>query len=304
MKTTKEIREFAEKYSRLDAHIHTHLCDGALEMTVENIAKKAEAVGLDAVILTPHFHKQVSDETKTLYADTDETIFLSLREEIDKYERDFGRVKFLLSTEADIINEDGDISLKISSVAEMALDAVSPTLNYHPSLPYKFVGLGSGRSINELHDSGEYAVAAERIGGICEVLTKMYEAEIGAIEHCPYPAILGHFFAAHSKHPDRYTWFGAREEHLPLMKEWTRKVIDSCSRCGALIDITGVHLSHGQTTETKLLSNGFMADFQVFVLRECRKRGVIPLYGSDAHGLSGIGGAIGYYDAIKRMVQA
>ena len=97
-------------------------------MTVENIAHHAAEKGLECIILTPHFHKRVSDASTTLYEDSNEDIFLALREEIDCYEKRNGTVKFLLSTETDILSLDGEISLDISAAAENALDLVSPTL--------------------------------------------------------------------------------------------------------------------------------------------------------------------------------
>ena len=58
MKTVKELREILQSvpFTAVDAHIHTHLCDGAPDMTVENIARSAKARGVQLIVLTPHFH--------------------------------------------------------------------------------------------------------------------------------------------------------------------------------------------------------------------------------------------------------
>ena len=95
-------------FCKIDGHIHTHLCDGKPEMTVESIARKAEEVGLSLIILTPHFHKKVSDASATLYDNSDAEILKKLRQEINCYD---GKVKILLSAEADILNTNGDVSL-------------------------------------------------------------------------------------------------------------------------------------------------------------------------------------------------
>ena len=175
MKTTKEIRDILSKCTHIDSHVHTHLCDGKEDMTVENIAASAKACGVDGVILTPHYHKQVNDETDTLYCNTDQDIFLALRDEIEHYERKDGSVKILLSAEADIISLDGKLSLDASCQTEAALDLVTPTMNYHPCLPLMFVGLTMGKKIDELHESGAYGKAAEKLGGVGEVLSLMYK---------------------------------------------------------------------------------------------------------------------------------
>lgn len=59
----------------INSHVHTHLCDGRPDMTVANIAARASEKGLKLIILTPHFHKQVTDGETTLYTDSDEGIF-------------------------------------------------------------------------------------------------------------------------------------------------------------------------------------------------------------------------------------
>ena len=116
MKTTEQLREILNKhqFSKVDAHIHTHLCDGQQDLTVENIGETAKENGVTLVILTPHFHKYVSDNTAALYSDTDETILIKLREEIENYK---GETEFLLSTEADILDIDGTTALSISKSA-------------------------------------------------------------------------------------------------------------------------------------------------------------------------------------------
>jgi hypothetical protein len=154
MKTFAELNEILKKYPHgsVNSHIHTHLCDGKPEMTVQNIAQKACEHGIELVILTPHFHKKVSDSTATLYEDSDENILIALREEIDSYHKNSdGKVRFLLSTEADILGVDGITSLNDSSAAEDALDLVTPTVNYHPLLPLKAVEVTYGKCIEEIH---------------------------------------------------------------------------------------------------------------------------------------------------------
>ena len=294
MRTVKEINNFIEESRRIDAHVHTHLCDGKPEMTIENIAARAEEKGFDSIILTPHFHKKVTDGERELYQNSDESIFLSLRDEIDAYAKDGGKVRFLLSCEADILSLDGETSLDISNEAERALDAVTLTMNYHPLLPLKFVGLTMGKYIDELIESGEYNEAAKRLGGVDRVLQAMYECELSAIEKCQYPSILGHFFAAHSVHPDKYTWFDAGREHMPMMMEYSARIIDACKKKGTVIDLTGVHMKTDTVAE-KMAKNGFMVDFQRFVINECKNKGVYTLYGSDAHSLASIGNAYEYY---------
>ena len=79
MKSIRELEKILFRREKTDSHVHTHLCDGSGDMTVEGIAKSAGQRGIDTVILTPHFHKAVSDGTDTLYEDTDEGIILALR---------------------------------------------------------------------------------------------------------------------------------------------------------------------------------------------------------------------------------
>ena len=284
MKNIIEIQEVLRESRTVEAHIHTHLCDGAADMTVENIARRAEELGIDTVILTPHFHKRVSDATETLY---DETAG--------------GKTRILLSVEADILSMDGKTALRLSPEAEQALDFVTPTMNYHPLLPLKFVHLTYGKDVNGLHESGEYARAAAELGGVARVLETMYETQANAILRCPYPAMLGHFFAAHSVHPDRYTWFGARGEHLPLMKEGVSRVIEACRRAGAILDLTGVHLKEESVAE-KMAKNGFLVELQRFAVEECLAKGVPFVTGSDSHKLTVIGRSRPYYDALLEEI--
>ncbi len=98
----------------------------------------------------PHFHRQVSDGTETLYTDSDESIFSVLREEIDAYESMGGGARVLLSVEADIVSLDGGIALPRSREAPDALDFVTPTMNYHPLLPLKFVRPTYGKCVDAL----------------------------------------------------------------------------------------------------------------------------------------------------------
>ena len=107
MKTIKELHEILRCHSfhHVDAHIHTHLCDGASNMNVKTIAEQAAAKGMTCIILTPHFHKQVSDDTAVLYTDTGEEILIALRKEIEEYYKTAdGKLTILLSTEADILS--------------------------------------------------------------------------------------------------------------------------------------------------------------------------------------------------------
>lgn len=288
MKTASELKAILKSHSGVDSHVHTHLCDGAADMTVENIGKAAEEKGLGAVVLTPHFHKCVSDESETLYTDTNEDILLSLREEINAFHR-HSDVTVLLSTEADIISLDGDTSLTLTQAGERALDLVTPTLNYHPLLPLKFVHLTYGKDCNALHESGEFQEAAEKAGGIPHLLETMYEAEANAIQKCPYPAMLGHFFAAHNLHPDRYSWFGAKEEHLLLMKNECEKLFQILQEKDAMIDLSGIHLKGTVTAEEKADQNGFLTEFQRHAVFLCREMKIPFYFGSDAHKLHKIG---------------
>ncbi len=82
MKNTIKSQGLLGRSSVVEAHIHTHLCDGTLDMTVENIARRAEMFGIDTVILTPRFHWRVSDSTDALYRYSDESIFFGSSGEI------------------------------------------------------------------------------------------------------------------------------------------------------------------------------------------------------------------------------
>ena len=299
MRTIKAIKEILSGCKKVDSHVHTHLCDGKPEMTVKNIAATASERGIDCVILTPHFHKRVSDFSETLYSDSKEDLFFALRDEIERYEREDGRIKFLLSTEADILSDGGETSLALSYEAEKQLDLVTPTVNYHPLLPLKFVHLTYGKDVNGLHESGEYKAAAESLGGVDQVLETYYQTQVNAIANCPYTSMLGHFFAAHSVHPDKYTWFGAAPEHIEIMKDGASRVISQCKRSNALVDLTGVHLGKGEAVHERMIKNGFLVDFQRFVMWECHKLDVSAYWGSDAHSLSHLGESHDYYLRIK-----
>lgn len=296
MKTIQQIRELIAKPSRVDAHVHTHLCDGASDMTVQNIADMARSKRIDLVVLVPHFHRKLTDATETLYEDTDETIFLQLRDEIDFYSR-HGDVQFLLSTEADILSIDGELSLSISSEAEKALDLITPTMNFSPLLPYRMVHLTSAKDRDRLHTSGEYLSAAEGVGGITAVLQAMYTCEANALLHSPYPCMLGHFFAAHSLNGD-HSWFGIQRSHVPLITAGANKVIDACKRSNALLDITGLRFPN-MTVEDKKKKDGFLYEFQKHVIDQCALSDVPALPGSDAHTINQIGEVSYYYEAFR-----
>ena len=302
MKTAKELRAVleAQEFIRVDAHVHTHLCDGAEDMTAANIAAAARAKGLSCVILTPHFHKKLQDETAVLYGDTDEAILLALREEIEAETRRNGDLVILLSCEADILDPDGDTSLSLTAAGEAALDLVTPTVNFHPLLPLKAVEVTYGKKIAEMHASGLYAAYAEEAGGIEYVLETLYRTEAAAILRSPYPAILGHFFAAHS-FVGPYNWFGAKEEHLPIMRRGAAAVVDACVRANALIDLTGIH-PKTLTDAEKQAQDGFFLGFQKEFLALCREKGVLTRPGSDAHRLTSVG-AVSYYRTFENAVR-
>ena len=135
MMTIQEIRQVLESSTYTDVHIHTHLCDGQPEMTVANITQKAKEQGIGAIMLTPHWHKQVSDETETLYEDSKLDMLLALRKEIEEYQRTDGSVKVLLSTEVDILSVDGTTALTPSPEFENTVDLITLTMNYNPILP-------------------------------------------------------------------------------------------------------------------------------------------------------------------------
>lgn len=302
MKTVRELRAILDAYpwTRINAHVHTHLCDGKPEMTVRNIGRAARLAGIGLVVLTPHFHRQVADASETLYTDTDETILLRLREEIQDYASQDGETRFLLSTEADILSQDGDMALP-SAAAEAALDLITPTLNYHPLLPLRGVRLTYGRDRDGLHQSGEYARMAQAAGGISAILECLYATQANALRRSPYPAFLGHFFAAHS-FATEYNWFGAREEHLPLLKAGAEKVLDACEATGAMVDITGIILS-GRTPAQQREKDGFLYEFQQWFLAACRVRDIPYFPGSDAHSLSGVGESRCYGEIFEDVVR-
>lgn len=301
MRTLSDIHDVLNqfKFSEINAHVHTHLCDGKSDMTVANIAACAERLGIRLIVLTPHFHKKVSDATATLYEDTDEAIFLRLREEIDVYQKKpDSRVKFLLSTETDILNVNGDLSLKISKEAEDAIDFITMAVNYHPLLPLKAVEVTSSRSIAQIHDSGEYLSYVNKIGTISDVLETLYETEVNAIQKAPYPAMLGHFFAAHSIVKGKYNWFGASKEHMALMKKGSERIISVCKKTGTIVDITGIHCGNKSIAE-KSMEDGFFYDFQKWFVNECRKKKITMVPGGDTHSLDNLSGSL-YYKIFER----
>ena len=294
MKQIEELHKIicAHAFEKINAHIHTYLCDGKPEMTVQNIATRARETGISLAILTPHFHKQVSDETATLYEDTDEQIILKLREEIDEYHKNSdGAMQFLLSTEVDILTLEGDTSLKISKPVEDALDLVTPTINYHPLLPLRAVEVTMSKTIKDFYESGLYQVYSNQIGGVPKVLESLYEAEANAILTSKYPAMLGHFFAAHSYAVDKYSWFGAREEDMDCMKMGAKKVIDACVKTGAMIDLTGIQ-------RKELTEETFFEVFHRWFIAECEKANVVICPGTDSHSLGSIGN-VSYYRRLK-----
>ncbi len=138
------------------------------------------------MILTPHFHKHVSDETYAMYPDSDESIFIELRKEIDAYHKNNpGKVTVLMSTEADILDANGSTALVLTEKGEQALDLVTPTVNYHPLLPLKAVRLTSGMTIVDTYESGDAKRYIDGYGGTPNVLQSLYEAEANAISACP-----------------------------------------------------------------------------------------------------------------------
>lgn len=302
MKTIAALRAILDSvpWSRVNAHVHTHLCDGQQTMTVENIGAEAKRTGVALVVLTPHFHKRVSDETETLYEDSSVDILIRLREELDAYEARGGNTKFLLSTEADILSQDGSLSLPTSPAVEQALDLISPTLNYHPLLPLSAVHLTYGRDIDGLHERGEYARMAKAAGGIPAVLEALYATEAQALLRAPYPAMLGHFFAAHSVANDRYNWFGAQPEHLPIMKAGAEKLLAACRKTGAMIDVTGIHPKN-ETALHKQRKDGFLFEYQKWFLLRCGEEDIPAYPGSDAHGLSGVGDLWYYRESFDKI---
>ncbi len=295
MKTIKELHEILNSvpFGRINAHVHTHVCDGAPDMTAAAIAREAEAAGIGLVILTPHFHRRVQDGRTALYADSDPAIFPALREEIDHYERSGGSVKLLLSAEADILDTDGTISFQGSPEAERAMDLVSPTLNYHPLLALEGVAVTHIREMDDYHESGRFAaIAAEAFPDADDrhaaVIESGFDAQINALRRCLWPAMLGHFLIAHTKPARTCTWFGESERHLALMKAKTAELLAVCRRTGGMMDLTGLHLYHCTTMADQRLHDGFLYDYQRGLLGDCRAMGIPCAPGSDAHGLGGI----------------
>lgn len=282
-------------FDKTDAHVHTHLCDGKPEMTVKNIADTAKARGIEQVILTPHFHKRVSDASATLYDDSDEGIFTRLRDEINECDTD---VKIHLSPEADILDIDGHSSTdNLSEGARDMLDAVTLTLNYHPLLPLKCVEVTYSKCIEEIYESGYYAECERAAGGVERVLQTMYEAQINAVKRADFPVIVGHFFAAHSNAVKTLSWFNAKKEHINIMKEGASELVRVCAQKGAVIDLTGIH-PKDETPLQKQERDGFFFDFQRWFADYARIKGVTLTCGSDAHSLKSVGN-IGYYDFFK-----
>lgn len=282
-------------FENTDAHVHTHLCDGKPEMTVANIAKAAKERGIEQIILTPHFHKKVSDASDTLYDDSDENMFAKLREEINACD---SNVKILLSTEADILDVNGHTSADgFCQKTKDTLDAVTLTLNYHPLLPLKCVEVTYSKCIEDIYESGYYAGCESAAGGTEKVLEAMYKAQINAIKQASYPVILGHFFAAHSNAVANYSWFNAKEKHINLMKEGSSELVKLCADKHTVIDLTGIH-PKDETNEQKRIRDGFFFDFQKWFVDYARQNGVTLTCGSDAHSLKSVGN-VGYYKYFK-----
>ena len=126
----------------------------------------------------------------------------------------------------------------------------------------------------------------------------MYEAQVNAIKRCEYPAMLGHFFMAHSFHPVKNNAFGAKLEHLELMKGGVKRLLSTCKAANAIVDLTGVHMTKTQSVADKMKDNCFLVEFQKYVVSECRKMDICAYYGSDAHSLSSIGRPTDYYRAL------
>ena len=299
MNSQKELKGIFQAYSwaQMNVHVHTHLCDGRPDMTVENIAKEAEKAGVKLIVLTPHFHKQLQDSSMVLYENSDEMIFLTLRDEINEYEKRGGKVRFLLSSEVDIISVDGTLSMTPSKLVEGNLDFIMPTLNFHPALPLRAVDVTNPEGRNKMHGSGEYMEMVEKAGGMEKMIDAMYTAQANAIQNISLPAMLGHFFAAHSKN-GQYNWFGLREEHLPMMKEGAEKVLEACKSTGTMIDITGNRIQ-GKDVDAKRQDLGFLFDFQKWFLGRCDELGIITCPGGDAHDLSRISGTWFYEELLQ-----
>ena len=272
----------------INSHVHTHLCDGRPDMTVANIAARASEKGLKLIILTPHFHKQVTDGETTLYTDSDEGIFEKLREEIAAYERSGGSVRFLLSTEADILTTDGVMALPVSKSAQACLDLVTPTVNYHPLLPLEAVAVTHIREVDDYHESGRYAELEARAGGHERILKSLYGAQTNAILNCPYPAMVGHFFISHTVPGRNYAWFGAREEDMDLMLQGTEQLLAACVKTGAMLDLTGIHFAAGVDERMQREKDGFFFRFQKYTLDRCKELDIPYAFGADAHSLTGI----------------
>lgn len=299
VKTREELREIFQSYAwnKMNVHVHTLLCDGKPEMTVENIAEKAKEVGVELVVLTPHFHKQLKDSETVLYEDTDETIFAKLRQEICEYEKKDGTVRFLLSSEVDILSVDGELSMKPSALIEENLDFITPTLNFHPILPLRAVGVTNPEGREKIHGSGEYDILVEQAGGMETIIEALYTTQVNAIRKAPYPAMLGHFFSAHSR-AGKYSWFELKAEHLPMMRAGAERVLEACKETGTLIDITGIRIN-GTDIEAKKQELGHFYEFQTWFVKRCREMDIVACPGGDAHDLSRISGTW-FYEKLLR----
>lgn len=290
MLTYQELREIISSVpkEKINSHVHTHLCDGRPDMTVANIAAKAEERGVELVILTPHFHKQVTDGVTTLYEDSKEEIFVQLREEITAYEQSGGKVRFLLSTEADILSVDGTAVLPQSERVLRSLDLVTPTVNYHPLLLLEAVAVTHNREIDDYHESGRYGELEELAGGHGVIVEAVYEAEANAIRKCPYPAMVGHFFCCHTIPRRKYSWFAFEEADQEIMYKGLEKLLAVCVEKSAMFDLTGIHFAPGVDEAEQQRKDGFLYEFQKYTMDRCRELGIPYAAGTDAHGLGGV----------------
>ena len=81
------------------------------------------------------------------------------------------------------------------------------------------------------------------------------------------------------------------------------RIIEACRERKAMIDLTGVHLQKGESAREKIQKNGFLFDFQSFVVEQCIKKDVKFCFGSDAHNLNGVGSPYEYYEKLSLFSQ-
>ena len=311
MKSVAELREIINHFKpmEMNAHVHTHLCDGTHEMTVDNIAREACAKGIGLTILTPHCHHLLKEGDFSLYWDTDPCIFERLREKIETYQKKDGRVRFLLSSEVDILSMDGGISMEPSRQIECNLDMITVTMNFHPGLSIRSVELSYYHRIRELYDSGEAQKLMDTVGGKEKAMRMAYSAQASAIRSCPYPCALGHFWISHNSCFDGYNWSGLVESDLDAMKEGAAEVLDALHRRGGMLDVTGIQDPDQQWLKDLGLNRkvvepaGFFREFHRWVLREAEKLEIPVLCGSDAHALDTIGRSRIYQEYFNELLK-